>query len=79
MKYVGSGVCLRHYATSRKIAGSISDEVIGFLNLPDSSSRTMALGLTQPPIEMSTRKFLGGKKRPVRRADNLTAICEPIV
>jgi hypothetical protein len=23
---------LRHYATSRKIAGSIPDEVIGFLN-----------------------------------------------
>jgi hypothetical protein len=23
--------------------------------------------------------FLGGKKRPARRADNLTAICEPIV
>jgi hypothetical protein len=23
---------LRHYATSRKVAGSISDEVIGFLN-----------------------------------------------
>jgi hypothetical protein len=23
--------------------------------------------------------FLGGKERPARKADNLTAICEPIV
>jgi hypothetical protein len=29
--------------------------------------------------EMSTRNLPGGKKRPARRADNLTAICEPIV
>jgi hypothetical protein len=26
---------------------------------------------------MSTRNFLGGKKEPARKADNLTAICEP--
>jgi hypothetical protein len=36
------------------------------------SNRTMALRSTQPLTEMS-------KKRPARRADNLTAICEPIV
>jgi hypothetical protein len=29
--------------------------------------------------EMSTRNLAGGKKRPVRKADNLTAIYEPIV
>jgi hypothetical protein len=28
---------------------------------------------------MSTRNLPGGKIRPVRKADNLTAICEPIV
>jgi hypothetical protein len=28
---------------------------------------------------MSTRNLPGGKGRLVRRADNLTAICEPIV
>jgi hypothetical protein len=27
---------------------------------------------------MSTRNLPGGKGRPVRKADNLTAICEPI-
>jgi hypothetical protein len=39
----------------------------------------MALGSTQPLIEMSTRNVHGGEGRPVRKADNLTAICEPIV
>jgi hypothetical protein len=40
----------------------------------------MALGSTQPLTEMSTRNLPGGGKgRPVRKADNLTAICEPIV
>jgi hypothetical protein len=50
-----------------------------FLNLPNPSSRTMALGLTQPLTEMCTRNIPGGKKRPTRRADNFAAICEPIV
>jgi hypothetical protein len=39
----------------------------------------MAMGLTQPLTEMSTRNFSGGKGRPVRRADNLAAIYEPNV
>jgi hypothetical protein len=39
----------------------------------------MALESTQPLIEMSTRNFTGGWGRPARKADNLTAICEPIV
>jgi hypothetical protein len=50
-----------HYATSRKVAGSISDEVIGFFNWPTPSSRTMALGLTEPLTEMSTRNLPGVK------------------
>jgi hypothetical protein len=41
--------------------------------------RTMALGSTQPLTEMSTRNLPGVKERPARKADNLTAICEPIV
>jgi hypothetical protein len=36
----------------------------------------MALWLTQP--EMSTRDLPGVKGRPACKADNLTAICEPI-
>jgi hypothetical protein len=39
----------------------------------------MALGSTQPVTEMSIRNLHEGKGRPVRKADNLTAICEPIV
>jgi hypothetical protein len=39
----------------------------------------MALGSTQPLTEMSTRNLLGSKGWPARNADNLSAICEPIV
>jgi hypothetical protein len=56
----------------------ILDEV-DFFNLPNPSSRTKALGSTQPLTEMSTRNLPGGKKRPARRADNLAAIYEPNV
>jgi hypothetical protein len=34
----------------------------------------MALGSTQPLTEMGTRNLLGGKGRPARKADNLTAV-----
>jgi hypothetical protein len=44
---------LKRYATSRKVAGSNSDEVIGFFNLPNPSSHTMALWLIQPLTEMT--------------------------
>jgi hypothetical protein len=39
----------------------------------------MALGSTQPLTEMSTRNIPGDRGRPARKADNLTAIFEPIV
>jgi hypothetical protein len=39
----------------------------------------MALGSTQPLTEMSTRNFPGGKGQPARKANNLTAIAEPII
>jgi hypothetical protein len=40
----------------------------------------MDLGSTRPLTEMSARNLLpAGKERPARRADNLTAICEPTV
>jgi hypothetical protein len=45
----------------------------------DSSSRTIALGSTEPLTEMSTKNLPVGKRRPSRKADNLTAICEPTV
>jgi hypothetical protein len=37
------------------------------------------MGSTQPLTEMSTKNRPGGKGRPARKADNLTAICEQTV
>jgi hypothetical protein len=50
-----------------------------FFNLPNPSSHTMALGLTRPVKEMSTRNIPGGKELPAHKADNLTAICDQSV
>jgi hypothetical protein len=73
--------CLRHCATSRKVAGSRPHEVNEFFQF--TFRPHYALGVTEPVTEMSTRSgkimFLESRERPVRRADNLTAICEPIV
>jgi hypothetical protein len=56
----------------------VPDEV-DFLSLTNPSSRTTALGPTQPLTKLSTRNLPGGKKRPACRADKLGAICEPNV
>jgi hypothetical protein len=56
--------------------------LLDFCNLPNPSSRTVALRSTQSLTELSTRNLpggSGGKGQPARKADNLTAICEPIV
>jgi hypothetical protein len=56
--------------------------LLNFFNLPNLCSRTLSLGFTQLLPEVSTRNkqmFLGFRARPVRKADNRTAICEPIV
>jgi hypothetical protein len=52
---------------------------LDFFNWPNLSSRTMALESTQSLTEMSTSNLPEGKERPARKADNLTAIREPIV
>jgi hypothetical protein len=62
---------LKYCATSRKVAGSISDEVNEFFNLYNPSGRIMTLGSTQPQP--------GGKRQPVREADNVIAISALIV
>jgi hypothetical protein len=48
-------IWLRHCATSRKVAGSIPDGIIGIFHWHNPSGCTMALGLTQPLTKMSTR------------------------
>jgi hypothetical protein len=56
---------LRHCATSRKVAGSIPDGVIGILHWPNNSGRNMNLLLTQPLTEWVTGIF----PRRVKAAD----------
>jgi hypothetical protein len=56
----------------------VPDEV-DFFNLPNRSSQTMALELTQPLTKMTTRNLPGGKKRSAHVADNLAATCVPNV
>jgi len=48
---------LRHCATSQKVASSIPDGVTGIFHWHNPSGRTIALGLTQPLTEMSTRNI----------------------
>jgi len=51
---------LRHCATSRKVAGSIPDGVIGNFHWHNPSGRTIAPGSTQPLTEMSTGNISWG-------------------
>jgi len=48
---------MRHRATSRKVPGSTPDGVTGIFHGHNPSGRTIALGLTQPLTEMSTRNI----------------------
>jgi hypothetical protein len=81
--FIGGGTryssWLRHHATSRKDAGSIPDEATGLLIDLILSAALWSWRSTQPLTEMSTRNLPGGKERPARKADNLTAISEQIV
>jgi hypothetical protein len=45
---------LRHYATSRNVKAFIPDEVNEFFSLPNSSTRAIDLGTTQPPTREAT-------------------------
>jgi hypothetical protein len=67
-------VYLLHYATNRQAAGSIPEGVIAIFQWHNPSGRTKALESTQPLTEMSTRCISWEKRRPVRKADNLTTI-----
>ena len=53
---------LRHCATNRKVKGSIPDGVIWIFHWHNPSGHSMALGLTQPLTEMSTRNVSWGCK-----------------
>jgi hypothetical protein len=53
---------LRYCDTSRKVAGSIPDVVIGIFHWHNPSGRTMVLGSTKPLTEISTRNISWGVK-----------------
>ena len=55
---------LKHRTTSWKVAVLIPKGVIGIFHWHNSSSRTMALGSSQPLTEMSTRNISWGKGSP---------------
>jgi hypothetical protein len=55
------GSRLRHCSTSRTVAGSIPEGVNGIFHWHNLSSLTMALGLTEPLTEMSTRNIYWDK------------------
>ena len=58
-----------------KVAGSIPDGVIGIFHRHNPSDRTMALGVDSASNRNEYQEyFLGGKKRPLRKADNVTTI-----
>jgi hypothetical protein len=58
-------------------AAPIPDEGTGYFSI--DLTLPVALWSTHPLTEMSTKNLPGNKGRPARKADSLTAICEPIV
>jgi hypothetical protein len=72
---VGSGTMLKAGRSQVRF----SMESLNCLNSPNSSSRNMALGLTQPLKETSAGNLPGSKERPACKADVLSIICEQTV
>jgi hypothetical protein len=75
----GSVVSWGTMLQARRLQVRFPMRLLDFFNLPNPSSRIMALGSTQPLTEMSIRNLPGGKGRSAHKAGNLTAICEPLV
>jgi hypothetical protein len=71
---VGWGTMLQAGRSLVRVPGEVD-----FFNLADPSSCTMAPESTRPLPKMSTRSLPWGKKRPVFRADNPSALRMPNV
>jgi hypothetical protein len=67
---------LRHYASSRKVAGSSIDEVIGLFNLPKPPYG--------PSVDSASNRieyqkiFVRGKARTACKAEKLTDVCQSL-
>jgi hypothetical protein len=70
---------MMRYATSQKVTGSIPDDAMESFHWSNPFSCTVALELTQRLKKRVPGIFVRGKWWPVRKDDNLTAICEPII
>jgi hypothetical protein len=71
-----------HYATNRKVASLIPDGCcfLNYLIVPAAlGSGVYSVSNRNEYRNIKIIMFLGSKVRRVRSADNLTAICEPIV
>jgi hypothetical protein len=70
-----------YYVTSRKVAGSNSDEVIGFFQFIKSFQRNYGAGVDLACYRKEYQEFSlgGGGVLSARKADSTTAICDPIV
>jgi hypothetical protein len=68
----------RLYATCRKVPGSRPDESSEFFNIPNTSGHTRPSG-SLSLYQKQKNNVSVSRARPVRRADNLAAICEPTV
>jgi hypothetical protein len=71
---------LRNYARSRKVAGSNTDEVIGFFQLTSPFQPHYGPGVNSASNRNEYQESSSVcKELPAPKADNLRAICEPIV
>jgi hypothetical protein len=62
------------YTISRKVPHLIPDDVIAVFNRLNFFQPRYGLEATRPLLEISTRDLPGGKRRPARESDNLSAV-----
>jgi hypothetical protein len=70
----GGHAWLRHFLQAERSRIQVPMGLLIFFSLPNPFSRTMALGLTQPLAEMSTRNLPMRLSATSRKADNFTAV-----
>jgi hypothetical protein len=94
MRVTKSAIRIVSFFLSGKLARVLASTVIMILVTPEPTTHSFVSSLLQRifpclnywyaasnrnEYQKHTKMFLGNKPRPVHRADNLTAICEPMV